>query len=228
MVEQRDCGKEWRKSGGRVSRILQQCGKEKRRKRKGEKKCSLRDSHCSSCDRMRSAEANVWRIKRSCSSQLVQKSVARRQNGRTFSRKCASSQSGAGGGDVQTRPWKKQSSRDRAQQQRSKRKARKLSYTKRRHPEEEQNRCHSDAVLMILGHSLSATLLLLIQDASISDQKQLLLMILTCICPSVLIQEESSNQRLMMRMLQFTLVFIQNTAIYTIELVIVEGLARTS
>jgi hypothetical protein len=68
----------------------------------------------------------------------------------------------------------------------------------------------------------------LIQDASISDQKQLLLMILTCICPSVLIQEESSNQRLMMRMLQFTLVFIQNTAIYTIELVIVEGLARTS
>jgi hypothetical protein len=28
---------------------------------------------------MRSAEANVWRIKRSCSSQLVQRSVARRQ-----------------------------------------------------------------------------------------------------------------------------------------------------
>jgi len=41
----------------------------------------------------------------------------------------------------------KQSSRDRAQQQqqRSKRKARKLSYTKQRRPEEEQNRCHSDA-----------------------------------------------------------------------------------
>jgi hypothetical protein len=41
----------------------------------------------------------------------------------------------------------KQSSRNRAQQrqQHSKRKARKLSYTKQRRPEEEQNRCHSDA-----------------------------------------------------------------------------------
>jgi hypothetical protein len=28
-------------------------------KERGKKKCSLRDSHCSSCDRMRSAEANV-------------------------------------------------------------------------------------------------------------------------------------------------------------------------
>ncbi len=67
------------------------------------------------------------------------------ENGRTFSLKCAASQSD-GGGDVQTLPWMKQRSRDRAQQQqqRSKRKARKLSYTKRRHPEE-QNRCHSDA-----------------------------------------------------------------------------------
>ncbi len=54
---------------------------------------------------------------------------------------------GSGGGDVQTRPWMKQSSRNRAQQrqQHSKRKARKLSYTKQRRPEEEQNRCHSDA-----------------------------------------------------------------------------------
>jgi hypothetical protein len=34
----RETGKEWRKIGGRVSRILQQSGKEKWTKRKGEKK----------------------------------------------------------------------------------------------------------------------------------------------------------------------------------------------
>ncbi len=219
--------KEWRKSLENSSTMRQR----KTDKKKGEKKGFLRDSHRSSCDRMRSAEANVWRIKRSYSSQLVQILVARRQRTGEHFLENVRHRRAAVGVEMFKRghEWNKAvetelSSSSAAREKRG-------SYPTPSNGVQKKNKIVAILMLlMILGHSLSITLLLLIQEASISDQKQLLLMILTCICPSVLIQEErSSNQRLMMRMLQFPLVFIQNTERCTqLNLMIVEGLARTS
>lgn len=218
--------KEWRKNLENSSTMRQR----KTDKKKGEKKGFLRDSHRSSCDRMRSAEANVWRIKRSYSSQLVQRLVARRQRTGEHFLENVRHRRAAVGVEMFKRghEWNKAvetelSSSSAAREKRG-------SYPTPSNGVQKNKIVAILMLLMILGHSLSITLLLLIQEASISDQKQLLLMILACICPSVLIQEErSSNQRLMMRMLQFPLVFIQNTERCTqLNLMIVEGLARTS
>lgn len=137
-------------------------GQKEREKKKG----SLRDSHCSSCDRMQSAEANVWRIKRSCSSQLVQRSVARRQRTGEHFLENVRHRRAAVAVEMFKRghEWNKAVETELSSSSSSAAREKRGSYPTPSNGVQKKNKIVAILMLlMILGHSLSVTLLLLIQ-----------------------------------------------------------------